>query len=85
MQRFQTFLSKSSSVLVSWLLGLSAFLAAPHVVRGSSVPGNQQADQEATAAQFPANGLAQHPFLYCGEWQNRSIEDRRSIWFAVAR
>jgi hypothetical protein len=26
----------------------------------------------------PANGLAQHPFLYCGEWQNRSI-DRQTI------
>jgi hypothetical protein len=22
----------------------------------------------------PGNGLAQHPFLYCGEWQNRSID-----------
>ena len=22
---------------------------------------------------FPGKGLAQHPFLYCGEWQNRSL------------
>jgi hypothetical protein len=28
--------------------------------------------------ELPGNGLAQHPFLYCGEWQNRSI-DRQSI------
>ncbi len=27
---------------------------------------------------LPGNGLAQHPFLYCGEWQNRSI-DRQTI------
>jgi hypothetical protein len=26
------------------------------------------------AADPPGNGLAQHPFLYCGEWQNRSID-----------
>jgi hypothetical protein len=25
---------------------------------------------------LPGKGLAQHPFLYCGEWQNRSIEDQ---------
>ena len=27
---------------------------------------------------LPGNGLAQHPFLYCGEWQNRSI-DKQTI------
>jgi hypothetical protein len=27
-----------------------------------------------SAPQLPGNGLAQHPFLYCGEWQNRSID-----------
>ena len=25
---------------------------------------------------FPGRGLAQHPFLYCGEWQGRSIENQ---------
>jgi len=25
---------------------------------------------------LPGNGLAQHPFLYCGEWQRRSISDQ---------
>ena len=25
---------------------------------------------------LPGRGLAQHPFLYCGEWQGRSIENQ---------
>jgi hypothetical protein len=25
-------------------------------------------------AQLPGRGLSQHPFLYCGEWQGRSLE-----------
>jgi hypothetical protein len=25
---------------------------------------------------LPGKGMAQHPFLYCGEWQNRSISDQ---------
>ena len=37
---------------------------------------------------LPGRGLAQHPFLYCGEWQGRSIEkqvmylvrDGRVVW-----
>jgi hypothetical protein len=24
----------------------------------------------------PGKGMAQHPFLYCGEWQRRSIADQ---------
>jgi len=40
-------------------------------------------------APLPGHGLAQHPFLYCGEWQGRSIEkqvmylirDGRVAWF----
>jgi PQQ-like domain len=27
-------------------------------------------------SELPGKGLAQHPFLYCGEWQNRSIENQ---------
>jgi hypothetical protein len=30
--------------------------------------------QVATA--LPGHGLAQHPFLYCGEWQGRSVENQ---------
>jgi len=29
-------------------------------------------------SELPGLGLAQHPFLYCGEWQNRSI-DKQTI------
>jgi hypothetical protein len=45
--------------------------------------------QPASAPAPPAgNGLAQHPFLYCGEWQNRSLDnqtmflvrDGRVVW-----
>jgi hypothetical protein len=25
---------------------------------------------------LPGKGMAQHPFLYCGEWQNRKITDQ---------
>jgi hypothetical protein len=40
------------------------------------------------SAQLPGSGLAQHPFLYCGEWQNRSVDnqtiylvrDGRVVW-----
>ena len=27
-------------------------------------------------AALPGHGLAQHPFLYCGEWQGRSLENQ---------
>jgi hypothetical protein len=30
-------------------------------------------------AELPGGGLSQHPFLYCGEWQGRSIE-RQSMY-----
>jgi len=32
----------------------------------------------APGSELPGAGLAQHPFLYCGEWQNRSI-DRQTM------
>ncbi len=28
------------------------------------------------SAELPGKGLGQHPFLYCGEWQNRSVENQ---------
>jgi hypothetical protein len=31
---------------------------------------------EVAAPPLPGKGLAQHPFLYCGEWQRRSITDQ---------
>jgi hypothetical protein len=30
----------------------------------------------ADAKALPGKGMAQHPFLYCGEWQNRSISEQ---------
>jgi len=30
----------------------------------------------AQSAPLPGNGLAQHPFLYCGEWQNSSVSQQ---------
>jgi hypothetical protein len=40
------------------------------------------------AQTLPGSGLAQHPFLYCGEWQNRStseqtmyiVRDGKIVW-----
>jgi hypothetical protein len=42
----------------------------------------------AQQAPLPGTGLAQHPFLYCGEWQNRStsqqviyvVRDGKIVW-----
>ena len=36
----------------------------------------QAAAMAQPAAPLPGNGMAQHPFLYCGEWQNRSITEQ---------
>jgi hypothetical protein len=46
------------------------------------------ATQAQEQSPLPGRGLAQHPFLYCGEWQGRSIEkqvmylvrDGRVVW-----
>ncbi len=29
-----------------------------------------------TVANLPGHGLAQHPFLYCGEWQHQTVTDQ---------
>ncbi len=57
---------------VPWGVALAAFLS----------------QATAPAPDLPGKGLAQHPFLYCGEWQNRSIDnqtmhivrDGRIVW-----
>jgi hypothetical protein len=37
----------------------------------------KQGDADPTASKpLPGKGLAQHPFLYCGEWQNQSVEQQ---------
>lgn len=35
-----------------------------------------QTDLAAALPPLPGKGLAQHPFLYCGEWQNRSTSQQ---------
>jgi hypothetical protein len=35
-----------------------------------------QTDLAAALLPLPGKGLAQHPFLYCGEWQNRSTSQQ---------
>ena len=32
--------------------------------------------QSVSEAPLPGKGLAQHPFLYCGEWENRGKSDQ---------
>jgi hypothetical protein len=32
--------------------------------------------EELPGKELPGKGLAQHPFLYCGEWQNQSLTDQ---------
>jgi hypothetical protein len=47
-----------------------------------------QTTPAAEPAPLPGKGLAQHPFLYCGEWQNRStsqqvmyiVRDGKIVW-----
>ena len=38
-----------------------------------SFPAQAQKSGEAAVV---GNGLAQHPFLYCGEWQNQSLNQQ---------
>jgi Mala s 1-like protein len=52
------------------------------------VLANAQAIQTTGAESLPGNGLSQHPFLYCGEWQNRGhseqiiyvVRDGKVVW-----
>ncbi|WP_158911273.1 hypothetical protein [Granulicella sp. L56] len=35
-----------------------------------------RAPSSTTLVHLPGKGLAQHPFLYCGEWQNQSVDNQ---------
>lgn len=51
---------------------LFAFFAA-----GPMVCEGKQGEAPATASMpLPGKGLVQHPFLYCGEWQNQSLQQQ---------
>ena len=63
---------------------VSSFVMFVHAV--CPIPGLWA--QSAELVPLPGKGLAQHPFLYCGEWQNRStsqqvmyiIRDGKVVW-----
>jgi hypothetical protein len=76
MQRFQFCLSKPSSMLAFLLVAVPVAFAAAHPAAPPSIATIGQAQPQLAAADLSGKGLAQHPFLYCGEWQNRSIEDQ---------
>ena len=42
----------------------------------ATVPAHGVVLLRADAPPLPGQGLAQHPFLYCGEWQNRSTSNQ---------
>jgi hypothetical protein len=49
------------------------------IVTGFTLPLRGSASQAVTAGrtnELPGKGLAQHPFLYCGEWENRGKSDQ---------
>jgi hypothetical protein len=54
----------------AWVVLLLMVCASRAVVRAQQ-PGPD----------LPGRGLAQHPFLYCGEWQGRSVE--RQVMYVV--
>src|SRR5262249_47282127 len=79
--KVETNIMKSRAIVIA-LLALGAFcLPALRTIRipaGSTIraiAGAAQANQESAAATqltpLPGKGLAQHPFLYCGEWDTR--------------
>jgi hypothetical protein len=49
-------------------------LAAGPLVLGAQIAPSER--QQVEEPPLPGKGLAQHPFLYCGEWQRRSISDQ---------
>jgi Mal s 1 allergenic protein-like len=77
---------------------LIAFLSLIGAANGSTRPhgdGSQEsatrppaaATTSATSASLSGNGLAQHPFLYCGEWDTRKsvqtiylVKDGKVVW-----
>jgi hypothetical protein len=70
------------------ILFLAAFLP---VLGAQTTPPAVPATASVSASPLPplpGKGMAQHPFLYCGEWQNRStseqvmyiVRDGRIVW-----
>ena len=58
-------------------LGLPAIVVlSAALVGGAPRASAQVASPAVELTPLPGKGLAQHPFLYCGEWQNRSISQQ---------
>src|SRR5262252_4383702 len=63
---------RCASLWVLSLLGcLAQLLSAPAPAPASLNPG-----PTSDLLPLPGRGMGQHPFLYCGEWQNRSTSQQ---------
>ncbi|HEY0760100.1 MAG TPA: hypothetical protein VGD59_12685 [Acidisarcina sp.] len=69
-------------MLTACLLALTFPFGAP-----AQLPPASPSGEAATLAKLPGNGLAQHPFLYCGEWDYihpqqtmHLIEGGKEVW-----
>lgn len=71
MLRFKSDAVTTASILLVVFLGISCASAATQTAAASNTvaPGQSSGD-------LPGKGLAQHPFLYCGEWQHRTIDNQ---------
>lgn len=58
-------------MMMSLGLGATAQTATPAVPAAAPAVAN-------SPAVLPGNGLAQHPFLYCGEWN--FVNPQQTIW-----
>jgi outer membrane protein assembly factor BamB len=71
---------------VSWVYaGAQSSTAAGTAVAAQAVPADEPKPAEPVT--LPGKGLAQHPFLYCGEWDTRRpqqtmfiIRDGKVVW-----
>lgn len=77
MLRFQARCQTVSSFFLVWMTGMSMGMVTAQQAAGSATSDSRQATAGANPSQLPGKGLAQHPFLYCGEWQHRTIEDQK--------
>ena len=65
---------RCTSLLVLSLLGCLAQLLDAQAPQTAPAPANPGPTSDLLP--LPGGGMAQHPFLYCGEWQNRSTSQQ---------
>jgi hypothetical protein len=80
-------LASSSRRLSRWLVFLSAAASAVPVIGAGAAEPAPAAPPSYSPAELPGKGLAQHPFLYAGEWDYRKpdqtmflVRDGRVVW-----